>query len=56
MSKLLLMSIIIGLVLVPLWAARQRHPVRGFRQMLLGLVVLHLGFTFLVKVVLPRLG
>lgn len=56
MSKLLLMSILFGIVLIPVWAARQPHPIRGFRQLLLGLVVLHLGYTFLVKVVLPRLS
>lgn len=55
MSKLLLLSIVFGLVAIPVWAARQPHPVRGLRQALLGLVALHLAYAFLVRVVLPRL-
>jgi hypothetical protein len=50
------MSIVVGLVLVPVWAARQRHPLRGLRVALLGLVALHAFYAFLVRVVVPRLG
>lgn len=56
MSKLLLLSIVIGLIVVPVLAARQRHPLRGLRFALLGLVVLHITYAFFVRVVLPRLG
>jgi hypothetical protein len=56
MSKLLLMSIIIGLVVVPVWAARQEHPKRGLRLALGGLVLLQALYVFLVRVVVPRLS
>jgi len=55
-SKLLLLSIVIGLIGIPVLAARQRHPVRGLRFALLGLVLLHVTYAFFVRVVLPRLG
>lgn len=56
MSKLVLLSIVVALVVIPVWAARQAHPLRGLRTALLGLFAFHLLYAFLLRVVVPRLG
>lgn len=56
MSKLVLLSIVLGIIVIPIWAARQKHPLRGLRMALLGLASFHLFYAFLVRVVVPRLG
>ena len=56
MSRLVLLSIVLGIVLIPIWAARQKHPLRGLRMALLGQATFHLFYAFLVRVVVPRLG
>jgi hypothetical protein len=55
-SKLVLLSIVVALVVIPIRAARQAHPLKGLRVALLGLVSFHLFYAFLLRVVVPRLG
>jgi len=55
-SKLVLLSITLALVVIPIWAARQPHPLKGLRLALLGLFTFHLVYAFLLRVVVPRLG
>ncbi|MCU0696096.1 MAG: hypothetical protein MUC96_06180 [Myxococcaceae bacterium] len=56
MSKLLLLSIVVGLVVIPIWAAREPHPLRAMRLALLGLAVLHVGYALFARFVLPRIA
>lgn len=56
MSKLLLLSIVIGIVVIPVVAARQAHPLKGLRFALLGLAMLHVGYALFARFVLPRIA
>jgi hypothetical protein len=55
-SKLVLLSIAVALVVIPVWSARQPHPLKGLRMALFGLFTFHLFYAFLLRVVVPRLG
>jgi hypothetical protein len=56
MNKLLLLSLPLGLVVFPLLAARDPHPLRGFKKALVWVLTFNLFFVFLLRVVIPRLG
>lgn len=56
MSKVLLLSIVIGIVVIPVVAARQAHPLKGLRFALLGLVLLFIGYAVFARFILPRIA
>ena len=54
MSKLLLMSVILALVGLPIWASRDPVPGRGLKRAIVAVLVFNVFYVFLVRVVLPR--
>lgn len=54
-AKLLILSVCLALVGIPLWAARDPHPVRGMKRALLGVAAFNIFYVFLLRVILPRL-
>jgi hypothetical protein len=54
MQKLILLSVCLALVCIPLMAASDRHPVRGLKRALWGVLAFNLIYVFLVRVVVPR--
>lgn len=56
MTKLVLLSVALGLVVFPLLAARDPHPWRGLKKALAWVVAFNLFFVFMLRVVVPRLG
>jgi len=54
MSRLVLASILLLLVATPLMAARDPHPIRAMRRLLLYVVLVHVGYAFAVLVSYPR--
>ena len=55
MQKLILISIILVDVLVPMWAARDRNPLRGLKKALFYMCVCNTTYLLLVMFVYPRL-
>jgi hypothetical protein len=55
MQKLILISIILVDVLVPMWAARDRNPLRGLKKALFYMCVCNTIYLLLVMFVYPRL-
>lgn len=56
MSKAILLSVLVALVLLPAWAARDPHPTRGLKRAVLLMVAFNLVYAFAVLVLVPRLG
>ena len=54
MSRLVLASILILVIAAPLLAARDPHPIRGMRRLLIYVALANLAYAFLVLVVYPR--
>lgn len=56
MSKLILLSVLMAMVALPAWAARERNPRRAFKKVVLLMVAFNLAYAFAVLVLVPRLG
>jgi hypothetical protein len=56
MNKLLLLSVALMLVVLPLVAARDPHPLRGLKKSLVWVIGFNAFFLFILRVVYPRLG
>lgn len=56
MSKLILLSVLVAMVALPAWAARERHPRRALKRAVLLMVAFNLAYAFAVLVLVPRLG
>jgi hypothetical protein len=55
-AKLFILSVCIALVVIPLLASRDPHPVRGLKRAIAGVVVFNLFYIFILRVIVPRLG
>lgn len=55
MSKLLILSIVLGAVAMPLLASREASPVRGLKLALLYTAGFNVAYYLAVRFVLPRL-
>jgi hypothetical protein len=54
MSKFILISILLGNVLIPLWAARDPSPIRGLKKALFYMCIYNVVYLLLVMFVYPR--
>jgi hypothetical protein len=54
-SKLLVLSVVLGLVAVPLLASREPSPVRGLKKALVYTAGFNLAYYLAVRFILPRL-
>jgi hypothetical protein len=54
-SKLLLASIVLSILLVPVLAASDPHPVRGLRRALTGALVVDALYLLALLIIYPRL-
>ena len=55
MGNFILMSIVLALLAVPSWAARDPSGPRGLKKTIVGIIAYSLLYLFLVRVVVPRL-
>ncbi len=55
MSKLLLLSVIVGMVVAPLLAARDEIPGRGLRKALAYTLVCEVAYLLALRFLYPRL-
>jgi hypothetical protein len=56
MEKVLLMSVVIMMVLLPVRAGKDRNARRGLKRALAGLAGFNVVYALLLRFVLPRLG
>lgn len=56
MSKVILLSVLAALLLLPAWAAKARHPRRGLWRAVWLMVAFNLVYAFTALVLVPRLG
>lgn len=56
MSKLFLLSVLMAMVALPAWAAREENPRRALKRAVLLMVAFNLAYAFAVLVLVPRLG
>lgn len=56
MTKFLLLTIALALILVPIWASRDASPRRGLKKTIVGIIAFSFFYLFLVRVVVPRVG
>ncbi len=56
MAKLILLSVLFMTVTLPILAARERHPARAVRRVILYAVLFNLAYAFGVLVIIPRIG
>ncbi len=54
MPRLVVASILLLLIAAPLLAARDPHPIRAMRRLLLYVVLVHVAYAFAVLVIYPR--
>jgi hypothetical protein len=54
-AKALLLSVVIGLVAVPAWCAREPNPMRALKRAVFFTFVLNVGYLIALRYVLPRL-
>jgi hypothetical protein len=54
-ANFIMMSIVLALVAVPAWAARDPSGPRGLKKVIVGIIAYSLLYLFLVRVVVPRL-
>jgi hypothetical protein len=54
MGRLLLASILVLVILAPLLAARDPHPIRAMRRLLFYVTVFHVAYALAVLFVYPR--
>jgi hypothetical protein len=55
MQKLLLVSIIAGIIALPAVAARDSHPVRALKKVLLWIAALDVAYYLAIRFVYPHL-
>jgi hypothetical protein len=55
-TKLLLLSVCLALVMIPLWTARDPYPARGLKRAITGVVLFNLFYVVLLRVIVPLLG
>ncbi|MEZ4272496.1 MAG: hypothetical protein R3C68_14020 [Myxococcota bacterium] len=55
MDKLLLLSIVFGMLGIPVWASHDPLPKRGIRKLIFALVVLDLAYMLGLLFIYPRL-
>ena len=55
MAKIVLFSVIIGMITIPVLAARERDARRGFQRLVLMIVLFNLFYLFAVRFIYPRL-
>jgi len=56
MAKLLLLSVVLAMMLFPILAARERHPVRGLKRALVSVFLFNLLFMTISIVAYIALG
>lgn len=54
MARVIVATILLLLIAAPILAARDPHPIRAMRRLLLYVVLVHLGYAFAVLVIYPR--
>ena len=54
MGKAILLSVLVGIIAIPLWAARDPNPQRGFRKVLLLVFVFNLLYLLAIRFIYPR--
>ncbi len=54
MAKILLLSVLIAIVMIPVLAARMRNPRRGLKAALFGTFIFIVIYALAVKLVYPR--
>jgi len=55
MAKLVLLSVVIGLVAIPIVVAREKDARRGFQRLVFLIVTFNLLYLFAVRFIYPRL-
>ncbi len=55
MQKAIVVSILVATVGLPVWAARDRSPVRGLKKTVFYLAMFNLFYLFAIRVLYPRL-
>lgn len=55
MAKLVLFSVILGMIAIPVLAAREQDARRGFQRLLLMIILFNLFYLFAVRFIYPRL-
>jgi|APLak6261675434_1056106.scaffolds.fasta_scaffold09906_2 hypothetical protein len=56
MSKFLLLTVCLAMVIIPLVAARDAHPARGLKRAMLGVMAFNLFYIVVVRVLVPLFG
>ena len=56
MTKAVLVTIVLALVFVPIWASGDASARRGLKKTIVGIIAFNLFYLFLTRVVVPRLG
>lgn len=56
MSKLLLLSCLIALVVLPIFGARDKNPLRGLKRAMFFLLAFNLFYIVALRVIYPRLS
>jgi len=55
MAKLLLLSTVLSLVIVPIYASKDPNPARSYKKAFLWLVAFNFFYLFATRVIYPRL-
>jgi hypothetical protein len=55
MPKLLIISVVFGIVGIPLAAAADRNPIRGLKKAVFFTLAFNVGYYLALRFVLPRL-
>ncbi len=55
MDKLLLLSVVVGLVALPVRAARTRSAARGYKRTVLFVLSLNVFYMFALRFIYPRI-
>jgi hypothetical protein len=55
MAKLVLLSCVIGMIAIPIMAARQKDARRGFQRLVLMIIAFNLFYLFAMRFIYPRL-
>ena len=55
MAKLVLLSVVIGMIAVPIMMAREKNPRRGFQRLVLTIILFNLFYLFAVRFIYPRM-
>jgi hypothetical protein len=55
MAKLVLLSVVIGMIAIPVMAAREKDARRGFQRLVLMIIVFNLLYLFAMRIIYPHL-